>query len=113
ADGVECLGQLRLGWQLRPHFHRYIMLGFLKVTLGLLMALVQPGEEAQRFICLGPGGGGQMYGTGISPHDPNLMHVSCDMGTFYVSEDGGEHWWMCNQLEMEGITSTRPGYHPI
>lgn len=89
------------------------MLGFLKVTLGLLMALVQPGEEAQRFICLGPGGGGQMYGTGISPHDPNLMHVSCDMGTFYVSEDGGEHWWMCNQLEMEGITSTRPGYHPI
>lgn len=69
-------------------------------------------QEARRFEILGPGGGGQMYGTGISPHDPKLMHVSCDMGTFYVSEDAGEHWYMVDQTGMQGIKSTRPGYHP-
>lgn len=69
-------------------------------------------EKEKRFECLGPGGGGQMYGTGISPHNPRIMHTSCDMGTFYVSEDGGEHWYMVDSLQMTGIKSTRPGYHP-
>jgi photosystem II stability/assembly factor-like uncharacterized protein len=54
-----------------------------------------------------------MYGVGISPHDSSLMHVSCDMGTFYVSEDGGSSWKIVDQLEMTGIRSTRPLYHPV
>lgn len=53
-----------------------------------------------------------MYGPGISPHDPLLMHVSCDMGTFYLSENGGRTWEMVNGLDMVGITSCRPAYHP-
>lgn len=78
----------------------------------LLCAPLRADDAARRFEILGPGGGGQMYGTGISPHDPKLMHVSCDMGTFYLSEDAGEHWYMVDQLHMQGIKSTRPGYHP-
>jgi len=61
---------------------------------------------------MGIDGGGQMYGTGSSPHDPNLMHLSCDMGTFYLTQDGGRTWNMVDQLEMSGTTSCRPAYHP-
>ena len=47
-----------------------------------------------------------------SPHDPKLCFVSCDMGGFYVSEDGGKHWWMTNARQMRGSTGSRPGFHP-
>ena len=70
------------------------------------------GEPAKRFECLGIGGGGQMYAGGISPHDPKLMHVSCDMGTFYVTGDGGASWGMIDQLQMVGSTGCKPAYHP-
>lgn len=86
----------------------------LSALLALLVLAVSAtsGEAAGRFACLGIGGGGQMYGVGISPHDPKLMHVSCDMGTFYLSEDGGGTWEMVDGLGMVGITSCRPAYHP-
>ncbi len=69
--------------------------------------------DAKRFKCNGIGGGGQMYGVGVSPHDKNLMHLSCDMGNFYKSADGGRTWKMIDQLQMNGSgASCRPAYHP-
>ncbi len=82
---------------------------FISVLLICLIAV--PGAEKE-FECFGIGGGGQMYGTGISPHDPGLMHVSCDMGTFYVTENNGQRWRMVNQLDMVGSKTSKPGYHP-
>jgi photosystem II stability/assembly factor-like uncharacterized protein len=41
---------------------------------------------------IGPGGGGTFYHPSISPHDPNLVFVSTDMGSCYVSENGGRTW---------------------
>lgn len=45
---------------------------------------------------LGPGGGGAQYTPTISPHDPNLVLVSCDMSGAYLSNDGGNSWRMFN-----------------
>jgi photosystem II stability/assembly factor-like uncharacterized protein len=45
---------------------------------------------------LGPGGGGAQFYPTISPHDPNLVLVACDMTGSYVSRDGGESWRIFN-----------------
>ena len=90
----------------------------MRVALAALLVFIlcadapaQPAEK--RFECLGIGGGGQMYGLGISPHDKNVMHLSCDMGNFYQSTDGGRSWRMIDQLQMSGSGgSCRPAYHP-
>jgi hypothetical protein len=41
---------------------------------------------------LGPGGGGAQFYPAVSPHDPNLVLVACDMTGAYISEDGGKSW---------------------
>ena len=41
---------------------------------------------------LGPGGGGAQFFPAVSPHDPNLVPVACDMTGAYISEDGGKSW---------------------
>ena len=41
---------------------------------------------------IGPGGGGTFYNPAISPHDPNLVFVSTDMTSCFVSENGGRTW---------------------
>lgn len=43
---------------------------------------------------LGPGGGGAQFIPTISPADPNLVFVRCDMTGAYVTEDGGRTWRM-------------------
>jgi len=43
---------------------------------------------------LGPGGGGAQFFPAVSPRDPNLVLVACDMTGAYISEDGGNSWRM-------------------
>jgi photosystem II stability/assembly factor-like uncharacterized protein len=57
----------------------------------------------------GPGGGGAMFWPAISPHDPKLMFVSCDMNGFYRSEDSGQTWTMIDGRQMHG--TYRPDSH--
>ena len=45
---------------------------------------------------LGPGGGGAQFYPAVSPHDPNLVLVACDMTGAYISENGGQSWRMFN-----------------
>jgi photosystem II stability/assembly factor-like uncharacterized protein len=45
---------------------------------------------------IGPGGGGSMYHPTISPHDPNVVLVGCDMTGAYLTKDGGKSWRMIN-----------------
>lgn len=72
-----------------------------------------PARQASgRFEPVGLGGGGAMYAPASSPHDSNLMFVSCDMGGFYRSTDGGRNWTMLDFRMIRGSTACRPAFHP-
>ena len=43
---------------------------------------------------IGLSGGGGMFAPAISPADPNLMMLNCDMSAAHISEDGGHNWRM-------------------
>ncbi|MCX6638311.1 MAG: hypothetical protein NT090_24935, partial [Acidobacteria bacterium] len=45
---------------------------------------------------VGPGGGGAQFTPTVSPHDPNVVLVACDMTGTYISKDGGISWRMFN-----------------
>jgi len=61
---------------------------------------------------IGISGGGGMFAPAISPIDPNLMMVNCDMSGAYISRDGGKHWQMIHHLQLRGNTRCKPGFHP-
>ena len=73
-------------------------------------APAQTGEK--RFQSLGLGGGGGLFSPIGSPHDPKLCFVSCDMGGFYRSTDGGQSWRMYDERMVGGSTVCRPAFHP-
>ncbi len=58
-----------------------------------------PRLDAWRVV--GPGGGGAQFNPTVSPVDPNLVLVSCDMTGSYISLDGGNSWRMFN---LRGVT---------
>jgi len=45
---------------------------------------------------IGPGGGGTMANPAISPNDPKLVVLRCDMTGAYITHDGGLSWRMFN-----------------
>src|SRR6266404_3114874 len=45
---------------------------------------------------LGPGGGGAQFYPAVSPHNPDVVLVACDMTGAYISEDAGNSWRMFN-----------------
>src|SRR5580692_12073936 len=51
-----------------------------------------PPPRLDRWRLVGPGGGGAQYNPSISPLDPNIVLLSCDMGGAYISVDGGTSW---------------------
>ena len=61
---------------------------------------------------VGLSGGGGMFSPAISPADPKLMMLNCDMSAAYLSEDGGRNWRMINHLQLQSDTQCRPGFHP-
>jgi hypothetical protein len=54
------------------------------------------GARLDRWEVIGPGGGGTMTHPTISPHDPKVVLVGCDMTGAYITYDGGESWRMFN-----------------
>lgn len=61
---------------------------------------------------VGLSGGGGMFTPAISPSDPDLMMLNCDMSAAYVSEDGGHNWRMIHQAQLRSDTRCRPAFHP-
>ena len=61
---------------------------------------------------LGLSGGGAMFTPAISPVDPNLMMLNCDMSAAYLSEDGGRNWRMINHAQLRSDIRCRPAFHP-
>ncbi len=69
-------------------------------------------EEYFEWTPLGLGGGGGQFAPAISPHNPDLMFVACDMSGFYRSSDGGESWTMYNFRNIKSSTRLNPVFHP-
>jgi photosystem II stability/assembly factor-like uncharacterized protein len=55
-----------------------------------------PSGRNDEWSLVGAGGGGAMFTPTISPHNSDLVFVSCDMTGSYVTENGGESWRMFN-----------------
>jgi photosystem II stability/assembly factor-like uncharacterized protein len=53
-------------------------------------------ERPGAWQVIGPGGGGAQFNPTVSPVDPNLVLVNCDMTGTYISTDGGSSWRMFN-----------------
>ncbi len=53
-----------------------------------------------------------MYTPAISPVDPNLILLGCDMSGAYRTTDGGQNWEMIHYQQLNGSTTVRPAWHP-
>jgi photosystem II stability/assembly factor-like uncharacterized protein len=53
-----------------------------------------------------------MFTPAISPADPNLVLVNCDMSGVYRSTDGGQNWEMIHYRQLTSSTRVRPVWHP-
>jgi photosystem II stability/assembly factor-like uncharacterized protein len=78
--------------------------------------LISAGEAVAAdgtFHVRGLGGAGGMFVPSVSPYDPNLMFVACDMSGTYRSQDGGKSWEMFHYQQMNGNSgSAFPAYFP-
>jgi photosystem II stability/assembly factor-like uncharacterized protein len=71
-----------------------IVLGCLILAFPPAAAVDAPRSDGWRI--LGPGGGGATMLPTISPHDPRVVLVACDMTGAYITENGGDSWRMFN-----------------
>jgi len=60
------------------------------------IALNSPAPRFDAWRVIGPGGGGAQFYPTISPHDPKIVLIRCDMTGAYITRDGGESWRMFN-----------------
>ena len=61
---------------------------------------------------LGISGGGSMFVPSISPANPDMMMINCDMSGAYLSRDGGVTWQMIDHMQLQSNTRCHPGFHP-
>ncbi len=69
-------------------------------------------KNASSWTSLGLGGGGAMFTPAISPVDPNLILLNCDMSGGYRSIDGGKSWELIHYQQLTGSTRVCPVWHP-
>jgi photosystem II stability/assembly factor-like uncharacterized protein len=82
------------------------------VLVGASCAYGDTAVAAPSWEPVGLSGGGGMYTPAISPADPDLMMVNCDMSGAYISEDGGRNWRMIHHAQLRTDTRCRPAFHP-
>jgi photosystem II stability/assembly factor-like uncharacterized protein len=78
----------------------------------LTLGTREPGQAAVGWEPIGLSGGGGMFSPAISPANPDLMMLNCDMSAAYISEDGGRNWRMIHQAQLRSDTQCRPAFHP-
>jgi photosystem II stability/assembly factor-like uncharacterized protein len=84
------------------------------LLVAALTALTAAPGAAERasWEAVGLSGGGGMFTPAISPANPALMMINCDMSAAYLSEDGGRHWRMVHHAQLRSDTRCRPAFHP-
>lgn len=94
-------------------FLAFVLAAALIPTPNTIDARPSRGEKDERYWKpAGMGGGGAMYAPISSPHDPNLVFVSCDMSGFYRSGDGGVTFELVDRRQMVGHTRLAPVFDP-
>ena len=69
---------------------------FSAVSFAIIMVLLTPVfstyglDESLPPYTIGPGGGGALYHPAFNPHDPDNFFITCDMGSSFVTHDGGK-----------------------
>jgi len=78
----------------------------------LTICLFASGQTAPQgaWQVTGIGGAGGMYTPTISPYDPNLMFLSCDMSGSYRSADGGKSWQLIHYKQLRQSLRCRPAF---
>ena len=66
----------------------------------------------KEWTSLGLGGGGAMFTPAISPADPRLILLNCDMSGGYRSTDGGKNWEMIHYRQLRARRACSPVWHP-
>ena len=89
-------------------FRRYSSSGIVAV----LAFSATAADRKQEWVSTGLAGGGAMYAAAISPINPRLMMVNCDMSGAYLSQDAGRTWNMIDSRQLRSSTSCRPAFHP-
>jgi photosystem II stability/assembly factor-like uncharacterized protein len=84
----------------------------LLAAAGMFLGAALAAESNPVWEPIGLSGGGGMFAPAISPADPNLMMINCDMSAAYVSTNGGHDWRMINQAQLRSDTGCRPAFHP-
>jgi len=69
-------------------------------------------QTLNRWRSIGLSGGGGTETPAISPHDPNLMLINCDMSGAYRTTDGGESWELLHWKQLTGCPFCAPCFHP-
>ncbi|MGD0092478.1 MAG: GAF domain-containing protein, partial [Planctomycetota bacterium] len=89
-------------------------LRLVSALLAAALAFSARGGEAAhvKWEPLGISGGGAMFTPAISPADPQLMMVNCDMSAAYISTDGGANWKMIHHSQLRTNTQCKPAFHP-
>lgn len=64
------------------------------------------------WTALGLSGGGGTETPAISPHDPDLILINCDMSGAYRSVNGGRNWEMLHWRQLTGCPFCAPAFHP-
>ena len=77
------------------------------VAAMLLCSTVRADGE---FTVTGLGGGGGTFTPTVSPWDPNLLFLSCDMSGVYRSTDRGKTWSMIHYKYLYGAIGCRPAF---
>jgi photosystem II stability/assembly factor-like uncharacterized protein len=75
------------------------------------LSVVGTGAE-QPWRPVGLGGSGGMFALAVSPLDPQLMMVNCDMSGAYISRDGGRTWSLIHHRMLSSNTRCSPVFHP-
>lgn len=83
---------------------------YLALIVGLATALSATPQTQWQPV--GMSGGGGMFTPAISPANPDLMMINCDMSAAYISKNGGRDWQMIHHSQLRTDTGCRPAFHP-
>jgi len=85
------------------------------LVFALALALLSAGGSSNsiQWKIVGPGGGGSMFHPAISPHDPNLAVLTCDMTGAYITKDAGASWRQFNLRTTLGAFAFDPAHSDV